>query len=251
MLRNLPDQFKKMNVYDVDRDKVQELINDYAKDHSAKSVRNLHGFISCVLKLKNDALVLKTTLPKRKREPVFIPSFDQVNSILQEVKGSKYEVALHLAAYGLRRSEICALTADDLNGNLISVNKAKVQKPDQSWEIKNLTKTDASTRTIYVDDYVRDLIVKQGYVYKGHPEHIKTKLENVEKKLGIPHFTLHKMRHYYASKMHNMGISDADIMQGGGWSSDYVMKTVYRHANESTVSEGLLRYAEMMQRMKV
>lgn len=39
----------------------------------------------------------------------------------------------------------------------------------------------------------------------------------------------HDLRHYAASIMHAIGIPDQYILQRGGWSSDSVMKTVYRN----------------------
>lgn len=51
-----------------------------------------------------------------------------------------------------------------------------------------------------------------------------------QKELNIPRFSLHKLRHYYASVSHSLGVPDVYIMQAGGWKSDNVLKTVYRHA---------------------
>jgi len=48
----------------------------------------------------------------------------------------------------------------------------------------------------------------------------------------MEHFSLHKFRHYFASKMSALNIPEADIIAMGGWETDYVMKTVYRHALE-------------------
>lgn len=251
MVRNMPEWFKAMNVYDITQLHVQKMINEYSEDHSPKSTRNLHGLTASVLKLVRPDVVLRTKLPDKMAEDVYIPSDEEVRAILQEVKGTKYEVPLYLAVFGMRRSEICALTLDDLEGNMIRVSKAKVQRPDQSWTIKETPKTAESNRNVYITDYVRDLILKQGYIYKGHPEHIKTKLEQVEQKLGIPHFTLHKLRHYFASMTHDMGISDADIMAMGGWKTDNVMKRVYRHSVANSVSEGQMMYANKIQEMTI
>ena len=251
ILRNMPEWFRELNVYDIEQKHVQKLINEYSEVLSPKSVRNAHGLISGVLKEERPDVVLRTKLPAKKAEDVYIPSDEEVRSILQAVKGSRYEVPLYLAVFGLRRSEICALTIDDLAGNMLTINKAKVQRPDQSWTIKETPKTAESNRRVFVSDYVRDLILKQGYIYKGHPEHIKTKLEKVEKELGIPHFTLHKMRHYFASMTHQIGISDADIMAMGGWKTDDVMKTVYRHARANSVSDGQKAYADKISKLAV
>lgn len=75
-----------------------------------------------------------------------------------------------------------------------------------------------------------DKIRAQGYVYKGHPNSITVYLGKIEDKLGIPHFSIHKLRHYFASKMSAMNIPEEDIMRMGGWETDYVMKGVYRHS---------------------
>ena len=250
VIRNMPEWFKEMNVYDIEQIHVQKLINDYAEEHSPKSVRNLHGLVSSVLKMARPDVILRTKLPDKKRQEVFIPSDEQVRAILQEVKGTRFEVPLYLAAFGLRRSEICALTIEDLEGNMISVTKAKVLQPDQTWTIKETPKTEESNRKVYVTDYVRDLILEQGYIYKGHPGDLFKMLARTEEKLGIPHFAFHKMRHYFASMTHEMGIADADIMAMGGWKTDNVMKTVYRHSVESSVSEGQKMYADKISKMQ-
>ena len=49
------------------------------------------------------------------------------------------------------------------------------------------------------------------------------------KKHGYPHFRLHDWRHFMVSSLHAAGLSDAFIQQMGGWTSERVMKGVYRH----------------------
>ena len=74
-----------------------------------------------------------------------------------------------------------------------------------------------------------DMIRKQGYVYKYHPSRIHAALTKAQTKLKIPHFSLHKLRHYFASKM--LTITDAQTVQKlGGWETDAVLKQVYAHS---------------------
>lgn len=131
----------------------------------------------------------------------------------------------------MRRSEICALTPDDIKGDVVVINKAKVQNEHKEWVIKS-TKTTASTREIIIPAEISARIMEQGFVYKGYPGKITDFLTSTQKKLGIPHFSIHKLRHYFASKMSAMNVPEADIMKFGGWETDYVMKGVYRHAME-------------------
>ena len=37
--------------------------------------------------------------------------------------------------------------------------------------------------------------------------------------------------------LHDMGVPDSDIMKLGGWSSDYVMKKIYRHSVQETADK--------------
>lgn len=129
----------------------------------------------------------------------------------------------------MRRSEICALTVEDIEGDVVHINKAMVQNEKHEWVIKT-TKTTESTRDIVIPQELADKIREQGYIYKGHPNHIARKLANIEEQLGIPHFSLHKLRHYFASEMSALGVPEADILKLGGWQSDHVMKSVYRHS---------------------
>lgn len=79
----------------------------------------------------------------------------------------------------MRRPEICALTPEDIDGDVVTINKALVQSGNGEW------------------------VVKQ---------------------------PLHKLRHYFASQMSALGVPEADIMRMGGWGTDHVMKSVYRHS---------------------
>lgn len=136
-----------------------------------------------------------------------------------------------MACYGLRRSEICALTTNDIEGDIVHITKAKVLNENKEWIIKN-TKTTASTRDIIIPIEIAHKIQEKGYIYKGHPGHITEFLHNAQAKVNIPQFSLHKLRHYFASKMSAMNVPEEDIMRFGGWETDYVMKGVYRHAME-------------------
>ena len=237
IIRNLSDDFKHMLVSDITALVVQAEVNRYSENRKAKSVRNMHGFVNAVLGLFAPNTILNTTLPKRIEEEPYVPSDDDVSAVLKESAGTPFEVPLILATFGLRRSEICALTLNDVGKGTIEINKAKVQDSAGNWVIKNLTKTEAGRRTIKVPVELTDKIHKQGYVYKGFPNSILVYLERTQQKLGIPKFTLHRLRHYYASTAHSLGIPDAYIMRLGGWKSDHVLINVYRHAMDDKLDE--------------
>lgn len=231
ILRQTPDSFLNKNLHDITAIDVQEEINRLAKKGSPKTVRNHHGFISAVLSIFYPTLKLNTTLPQKIKNEPYIPSDEDVRRILEYSRGTEYEIPIILACYGLRRSEICALTPADIDGDVVSISKAQVLSDSKAWVIKT-TKTTASTREVIIPLDVAEKIREQGYVFKGHPGKIAEFLHTAQTKLGIPLFSLHKLRHYFASKMSALGVPEADIMRAGGWETDYVMKSVYRHAME-------------------
>lgn len=230
-VKTISDRFLNKNIYNIAAIDIQTEINLLAVRLSPKTVRNYHGFISAVLGTFCPNLRINTTLPQKIKNEPYIPSDDDIRQILRCARGTEYEIPIILACYGMRRSEICALTLDDIDGDVVRINKAKVLNEQDEW-ITKTTKTVSSTREIVIPMDIAEKIREKGYVYNGHPNSITKYLEKTEKKLGIPHFPLHKLRHYFASKMSALNVPEADIMRSGGWETDYVMKSVYRHALE-------------------
>lgn len=236
ILKNLSGNFKEKNISDITPIDVQSEMNLYSKTHSPKSTRNAHGLITSVMGVFCPNTVLNTTLPQKEPKNDYVPSDEDVKRIIEYAKGSKYEIALILAMFGLRRSEICALTIDDLNGNILTIDKAKVQGVGNKWHIKS-TKTEAGTRSVYLPDNVVELIKERGVIFEGNPNRILVYLKKAQQSLEIPEFSLHKLRHYFASSSHALGIPDQYIMDAGGWKSKYVLGNIYQHAMEDKKKE--------------
>lgn len=141
------------------------------------------------------------------------------------------------AAFGsLRRSEICALSASDVDREhcIIHVQRAAVQLAGGKVVYKP-PKTSAGDRYVKLPEYVISLIPKEGFVCGGvNPaalSHYMNQLRKKYPKLEL-NFRFHDLRHYFAASQHALGIPDAYIMKAGGWDSDEVMKGVYRNALE-------------------
>ena len=131
----------------------------------------------------------------------------------------------------------------DFENCIIHITKDMVMDENKNWGIK-IPKTLASIRDIKVPPEIIESIKRNG-LYKGHPNSISDWMTKAEKRLGIPHFSLHKTRHFFVSVAHNKGESDADIMATGGWATDNVMIKHYRQARSTsekivgTVTDGL------------
>ncbi len=209
---------------------VQVWISDLSSDLSPKTVRNIYGLFSATIDMFAPDLKLKVTLPEKKRPDLYCPSDEDVKRLLKEVEGSDLEIAILLAAFGpMRRGEICALESTDIKGNKVSVTKSMVLGPNQTYCIKQ-PKTYGSYRTIEYPDFVIRKLKKNGRIIECTPNAITRRFEKAVKDAGLPHFRFHDLRHYAASIMHAIGVPDQYILQRGGWSSDNIMKSVYRNA---------------------
>lgn len=226
--RNIPESLSKAHIYDITSLKVQTVINDMVEDKSAKTLANYASFIVTVLK-SADIDIKHPQLPQKEKKSPYIPSKEDVQRIFNHIKGKEEEIAIILAAHGLRRSEIAALTLSDLEGNTLSINKALVEDEAGKWVIK-ATKTTDSTRTVIIPEDIADMIREKGYIYNKQPYTINQDLHRAQKELGIPQFSLHKLRHFFASYAHDLGFSDKAIQSMGGWKSNSILKTVYTHA---------------------
>ena len=245
ILNALPEDFTLKEITSITQIDLQSVINDYASDHSPKTTRNLHGFISAVLRQFRPDMNIYTTLPQKREFEHYTPSEEDIKKILDATKDNPfYHIPFQLGVMGLRRSEVCALTLDDISGNTLTINKALVKDVNNKWIIKQ-TKTAAGTREIYIPDSLVQEIEQYGTVFDGEPTTLLYGLNRFQDQLGIPHFRFHDLRHFFASYAHSKGISEADIMASGGWKSDFTMKQIYRHEmnakkSQKKIFDGLL-----------
>lgn len=241
LYRTAYDGIGSIRVQRLKRVDLQRWVSDYSADHSPKRVSNAWGLLRASLAMV-DVSFNGITLPTKYRADTYTPSDGDVGDFLQYIKQTRTKdndlyLAVMLAAYGcMRRSEICALTADDIDrkNGIVHVSKAMVKTEDRDWVVK-MPKTPGSVRDVPLPKEIMDAIpaVKKGRVIQANPDQISHRFERAIKTSGVHRFRFHDLRHYAASTMHAWGVPDQYIMARGGWSSDYVMKRVYR----STISE--------------
>lgn len=224
------NSFGETQLSDLNNETVQLWISDLSSHLGPKTVSNTYGLLSATLELFHPDLHIKVQLPAKKRPELYTPNDNDVKKLLSHIKGRELEIAVLLAAFGpLRRGEICALTADDIHGNIVNVSKSMVQDSDGFWSIKQ-PKTYGSYRSVELPDFVIEKMQGiNGRIIKATPAQITNRFTRAVNATKLPHFRFHDLRHYSASIMHALGMSDQYIMDRGGWSSDNVMKSVYRN----------------------
>lgn len=209
---------------------VQLWVSTLAEKVSPKTVRNALALMQSSVKMFRPGWSPDVTLPQKKPSELYCPSDTDVKRLLAHVKDQELRIAILLAAFGpMRRSEICALESSDIHGDTITISKALVQADDGSWQIK-VPKTEGSYRTVELPHFViQEMAGIKGRIIKCSVVALSDRFKRAVRSSGCPHFRFHDLRHYGASIMHAIGVPDQYIMERGGWSSDHVMKRVYRN----------------------
>ncbi len=219
------------------KDMIQREINRDCIGRSAKTVKNVHGFLSAVLKEYYPEFLLTTTLPQKEKPDVYIPTVEEVNSILQTAKSINTDlyISILLASHlGLRRSEICALEWSDFDwkNKTLEISKA-LCLDDKNQYVLKAPKSYSGYRKIPIPDTVASALdeyrKENDTVISITPNSLTTRFHRLLVKMNMPHFTFHNLRHYNASIMLALNIPNKYAMEFMGHATDNMLKTVYQH----------------------
>jgi integrase len=231
ILRNTPQWFLDINLYDINESMMQKLIKEYGEDHAPKSTKNLHGFWHSVLDEYRSNFTYTVKLPASAKKIEYEPTSKDIGAIVEYAKGTRYENIIRLCVLGLRRGEaMCIYSTDIDEDNVLTISKDLVVDKDNKIFIKDHPKTSASYRRIPIDDdLVSSIKLNGGKAYTGSTSALNKFLRKAQDELGIPRFKLHMTRHFCAAYLHKSGYSDEEIMAWLGWDDPSTMSKIYRY----------------------
>jgi integrase len=238
MLRNTFLEIMDSPILKITQSMIQIEVNKLSANSSPKYVRNAYGLLNAVLKVFRTDLNLNISLPQKNKPELYIPDDNDIKTLLNIVKGEEIEIPILLAAFGpMRRGEICALTSDDVCGNVITVNKSLVKTPQNTWVLK-APKTYSSYRQIEYPDFVIERLKGiNGNLTTMTPNAITDAFQKILKTNNLHSFRFHDLRHYAVSTLHAINVPDKYIMARGGWATNYTMNNVYNHTLKSKRDE--------------
>lgn len=227
--RNAYSTLSAIRIDKITAEEIQECINDYAVKHSAKSCRNALGLITAVLYAFLPGRSYHIKLPQAVQNDYYTPTDDDIKKLLSAIKYEELKRAVMLAAFGtLRRSEICGLYYDDIEGDVIRVHRAMVESED-GWVLKEFPKNNSSNRRIVYPNFVIDMLGNRpGKLVQMTPKNLDKAFRRAIVRAGLPYFRLHDLRAYSVSIAHALGIPDVYNMQRGGWKSPETYRKLYR-----------------------
>lgn len=241
-IKRISNTFTQLPLKKITPQTVQKEINLLSQAVKPKTVKNIHGFISAVLKEYCPEITLHTKLPQNQKIALCIPSEEEITILLASAK--QYYPKLYLpillaVCLGLRRSEICALKwqSIDFHKKTITISNAKVLDENKNWIIKN-PKSFSGNRTILLSEFLCQTLqdtkkiqkyAKNDFVLSVKPNTITNTFPKLLKKANLPSFRFHDLRHFHASMMLALNIPDKYAMERMGHATNTMLKTVYQH----------------------
>lgn len=226
--RNYFLPLQKMRLSDVNETEATKAINLEAKKHSPKTVRNAWGLIRTSLSPFVPVNEWRITLPSKRKTDIFIPTEEEVSELLLKAAHTDMEIPLKLAALcGLRRSEISALTYGDVSNGYIIINKALVKDENGIWQLKN-PKTYSGYRKIKLPSNLILEGEKSERITNYNPDNLTKRC----RRLTNNKYSMHDLRHYYASVLLKIGIPNKYAAKRMGHSGEQMLQRVYQHLFE-------------------
>ncbi len=251
---------------------VKSLYNQKEKDGlSAKTINSIHGVLHKAL----DNAVLWNLASRNVCDVVSPPrlvkpekrslTMEQAHRLLESVRGHRLEMLLTLAlTTGLRRGEMLALrwTDVDLERQTVKVQRTVDYIPRHGY-VENEQKTAAGRRVVLLPSFVVDMLkqhriqqvearLKAGsawedrdLVFTGlsggyfNPRYLEKLMQRVIAEAGLPHMTLHTLRHSAATLLLSMGVPLKVIQEILGHSSFAITADIYTDVLPSMQREAM------------
>lgn len=229
--RSFPKNLMEKYLCDITKKDIDGWIQEQSEKHSPKTVSNRYGFLHTVMKY-NGIDIKDHKLPQKRPKEYFIPTKEEVDKLIsyaRTIEDEELLLIVMLGAYGcMRRGEICGLTPQDVNGNVIHIHNNKVNY-DGGTIIKG-TKTYSSDRYIEAPKTLLDELKGRTCFVTVAPSTASKKVKDAVKECGLnPAFHLHSLRHFCASYLHANNMPTRYIQEYGGWSDTKTLEKIYRH----------------------
>ena len=243
--RNNLQGLMNMKLKDVDRKIIQEAVNAEAKlispktkkPLSAKTIGNAHGLVYSAIEMFAPDILVKTTLPRKKKNVTQLPTPDEIFKL---IKGTDIELPCLLAMWlSFSMSEIRGIKISAIKDGCITITRVIVDVDGIPTE-QDITKEYDRTRKSVVPPYLMNLIEQNenyikhksegtdGYLITKSGKNIYDRFILLQQKAGFQHTRFHDLRAVNASVMLQLNIPNKYAQERGGWLTDSTLKSAYQ-----------------------
>jgi len=228
---------------------IKEYYADELTKFSPKTVLQEHRILKKAFRdavnddiiLKNPCDAVKAPSVFREYEPV-IYTDEEFMLLMNAVTGTPDEIPIILAGLcGLRRSEVFGLKWSDVNLKTGILTVARAAISHKGTILYKTPKNKSSFRTLAMPEEVITVLKKYqgiGFVccnVKGksiNPSTYSHNFADLLKRHGLKHIRFHDLRHYNATLMLRLGISDKEAASRLGHANLITLKKTYQHILE-------------------
>jgi len=217
----------------------QKVVDAESAQHAPKTVRNAWRLVCSVLR-ENDITPPRIALPQLvTNEHAFLEP-DEIKTFVAAVKDSPCCVPALLGLHSLRRSEIMALTWEniDLKNEVIHVRGSAVYDENHKLVQKKTNKNRSSRRDIPI--MIPELLTalkavpekdRNGQVVACNPNTIWAQANRICEQNSLPKIGTHGLRHSFASLAFSsdVNMTEREVMEIGGWSDPQTVHKIYEH----------------------
>ncbi len=219
----------------------QAVCNAEALLCAPKTLRNAYRFVVSVL-ADNGIAAPKITLPPLESKTRGWLEPEQIPPLVAAAVGTPSAFPVLLALHSLRRSELLAVTWEDidLQRGTIHVSGAIVMDENRNYIEKPTNKTQSSNRVLPIMiPELRDALdavpqdERTGHLVTCSPNTVPVLINRACRAAGVPEVGTHGLRHSFASLAYHLGLSELETMELGGWSDAGTMRKIYTHLSQN------------------
>lgn len=220
----------------------QAAVNAETKTKSSKTVHNAWAFVNTVIEsTTGQRLDIRTAQVVSDEHPWLMPQ--QIITFCECIVGQPCEIGALLALSSLRRSEIMALTWDniDLVNRVIHIRGAMVYDQDNKLVLKKQNKNKTSRRDVPI--MMNQLFAalqriedKTGRVVNVAPNTLRNQINRICLANNLSEVGTHGLRHSFASLAAHLRIPEPVAMEIGGWADSKTMRNIYTHVSKLDIA---------------
>lgn len=240
--RNMLLGMMRRNIFTVTNDQWQAAIRqEHKMGRSPKYIKNGWMFFSaCIVAAGAERPEVMLYPPEHNERAYLTP--DEIDKFVEAIRGQPVEIPALLCLSSLRRSEMLALTWDnvDLKNNVIYIRGATVRGTD-GLVTKKQNKSQKSRRPIPIIPPLLDALNaqqdKKGKVVRMGGDTILDHVHAACNQAEITSVDLHGLRHSFASLAYHLGIPEMVAAEIGGWNDLSTMHNIYTHLAQKDIAK--------------
>ena len=191
----------------------------------------------------------RISLPKKNKPDIKVFTEHEMLVFFKALANERidYKVAYELCLLcGMRRSEALGLKESDVNLSFKCVTIAHTRHRVNGENVEQDTKTEQSRRTLALPDAVvedikallkehdtpykhTDYLIQDGFGHPMNPSVLTNHIHDIEDAAGLPHISVHGLRHTFASMLNSEGVDIARISRELGHSNLTTTLNTYTH----------------------